>query len=125
MTHHRKVEFQVGDQVFLKVSPMRGIARFGRASKLNPRYVGPFKIVEKIGVVAYQLALPTQMSGIHNVFHVSLLRKFVSDPTKVINFEPSVLELKSDLSHKEKPMKMLINDVKRLRNKKIPMVKVL
>ncbi|PKA46391.1 hypothetical protein AXF42_Ash012250 [Apostasia shenzhenica] len=95
------------------------------ASKLNPRYVGPFEIIEKIGVVAYRLALPSQMSGIHNVFHVSMLRKFISDPTKVINFEPSVLELRSDLSYKEKPMKILTKDVKRLRNKEIPMVKVL
>ncbi|PKA56802.1 hypothetical protein AXF42_Ash002105 [Apostasia shenzhenica] len=83
------------------------------------------RLLKKIGVVAYRLAFPSQMSGIHDVFHVSMLRKFVSHPTKVINFEPNVLELRSDLSYKEKPMKILTKNVKRLRNKKIPMVKVL
>ncbi|PKA51874.1 hypothetical protein AXF42_Ash008103 [Apostasia shenzhenica] len=104
---------------------MRGITKFGRASKLNPYYVGPFETVEKIGVVAYRLALPSQIFGIHDVFHISMLRKFVSDPIKVINFEPSVLELRFDLSYKEKPMKILAKNMKRLRNKEIPIVKVL
>ena len=72
---HRDEEFQVGDYVFLKVSPMKGVMRFGKKGKLAPRYIGPFKILERIGVIAHRLALPPDMSQVHPVFHVSMLRK--------------------------------------------------
>ncbi|PKA64319.1 hypothetical protein AXF42_Ash009540 [Apostasia shenzhenica] len=104
---------------------MKGVVRFGKANKLNPRYIGPFEIIERVGAVAYRLVLPPQLSGIHDVFHVSILRKCISDPSRVIHFEPSVLELRSDLSYKEKPMRILAKDVRRLRNKEISMIKVL
>ena len=78
----RPLIFDVGDHVFLKVSPRRGLARFGKKGKLAPRYIGPFDIIERIGQVAYRLALPPQLSGVYNVFHVSLLRKYNPDPSQ-------------------------------------------
>ena len=88
--------------VFLKVAPMRGVIRFGLKGKLNPR----------IGDLAYRLALPPSLSGVHNVFHVSMLRKYVSDPSHVLSYEP--LELRNDLSYEEAPVKILDREVKEL-----------
>ena len=76
----RKLEFNIGDNVFLKVTPMKGIMRFGKKGKLSPRYVGPFEILDKVGDVAYRLALPPSLSNIYNVFHVSMLRRYISRP---------------------------------------------
>ena len=73
------MEFTVGDMVILKVSPMKGVRRFGKKGKLAPRYVGPFGVLERIGNVAYTLELPPQLAGVHDVFHVSMLRKHVRD----------------------------------------------
>ena len=84
----RKLQFQVGDHVFLKVSPTKGITRFGRHNKLNPRYVGPFEILSRKGDVAYQLALPPELARTHNVFHVTLLRKYVPDPNHEVEYKP-------------------------------------
>ena len=71
----RNVEFQEGDHVFLRISPMRGVKRFGKKGKLSPRFVGPFEILERVGQVAYRLALPPALAGVHNVFRVSMLKK--------------------------------------------------
>ena len=71
----RDLEFEVGDHVFLKVSPMKSMMRFGRKGKLSPRFVDPFEILERVGTLAYKVALPLGLSKIHNVFHVSTLRK--------------------------------------------------
>ena len=71
----RDLEFMVGERVLLKVSPMKGVMRFGKKGKLSPRYIGPFEIVERIGEVAYQLALPPELSGVHPTFHISMLKK--------------------------------------------------
>ena len=84
------LEFVVGDRVFLKVSPLRNVVRFGSAGKLAPRFVGPFPIIEKIGKMAYRVELPERLAGIHNVFHVSHLRKCLHESTEVV--EPSILE---------------------------------
>ncbi|KAJ4976105.1 hypothetical protein NE237_001211 [Protea cynaroides] len=84
-TRRRDLEFAVGDKVFLKVSPMRGLKRFGQKGKLSPRYVGPYEILAKRGKVAYQLALPPSMSNVHDVFHISLLKKYVKDPTTCVD----------------------------------------
>ena len=73
----RPLEFQRGDFVFLKVAPMKGVMRFGKKDKLSPRYIGPFEITERIGKVAYKLALPSELSTVHNVFHVSMLKRYV------------------------------------------------
>ena len=73
----RDVKFEVGDYVFLRVSPMRGVKRFGAKGKLSPRFIGPFQIMDRVGAVAYRIALPPSLSGVQNVFHVSMLRKYV------------------------------------------------
>ena len=85
--------FEVGDHVFLRVSPRRGITRFGRGGKLSPRYIGPFDILERIGDVAYRLALPPQLSSIHDVFHVSMLRRYEPDPSETTDGPESPEEL--------------------------------
>ncbi|KAK6150506.1 hypothetical protein DH2020_015438 [Rehmannia glutinosa] len=119
----RILEFSVGDLVFLKVVPMKGVMRFGKKGKLSPRYIGPFRITERIGDVAYRLDLLASMSQIHDVFHVSMLRKYVANPSHILTNEP--IELKTDLSYEEIPVRILLREVKKLRNKEIPLVKVL
>ena len=81
----RPLEFEVGNHVFLKVMPKRGVVRFGKRGKLSPRVIGPFKILERIDTVAYRLALPPSMIGVHEVFHVSMLWKYTPDPAHVVD----------------------------------------
>ncbi|KAA0065812.1 ty3-gypsy retrotransposon protein [Cucumis melo var. makuwa] len=119
----KDLEFDVGDKVFLKVAPMKGVLRFERRGKPSPRFVGPFEILERIGPVAYRLALPPSLSIVHDVFHVSMLRKYVPDPSHVVDNEP--LEIDENLSYTEQPVEVLAREVKMLRNKEIPLVKVL
>ncbi|XP_020700228.1 uncharacterized protein LOC110112373 [Dendrobium catenatum] len=119
---HRLVEFQVGDFVYLKVSPMKGVSRFGRVRKLNLRYVGPFEIIERIGNSAYKLLLSDHMSDIHNMFHVSYLRKWISDSEKKLSADD--MEIQKNLQYKEEPEKILAYDVHKLRSKQILMVKI-
>jgi hypothetical protein len=119
----RPLEFGVGEEVFLRVSPMKGVKRFGIKGKLSPKYIGPYEIVERIGEVAYKLELPSTMGKAHDVFHVSQLRKYVSDPSHVVRSE--VLNLEPDLTYEERPVRILDRKEKRLRNKIIPLVKVL
>ena len=109
--------------VFLKIAPWKRVIQFQKRRKLNPRYIGPFKIIERIGLVAYRLELPSELSHIHNVFHVSILRKYVSDPSYVLDAPP--FELNEDLTFKVQPMGIVDQKIKELRNKAIPMVKVL
>ena len=112
----------VGDFVFLKVSPMKGIMWFENKGKLAPRFMGPYEITERIGNVAYKLALPPALAMIHNVFHVSLLWKCVQDPSQVVS--PEVLEISDDLTYVVRPVTILDRDVKQLRRKKVNLVKV-
>jgi hypothetical protein len=119
----RAVQFQAGDRVFLKVSPLRGVQRFGVRGKLAPRFVGPFEIERRVGEVAYQLALPTHLQSVHNVFHVSNLRKYVPDSSHVVSHD--TLALEPDLTYSETPVWILERSLKRLRNKEVPLVKVL
>ena len=79
------LEFEVSDRVFSKVMPKRGVIRFGKRGKLSPRCIGPFEVLERIGTVAYRLALPPSMIGVHELFHVSMLRKYTPDPTQVVD----------------------------------------
>ncbi|OAY81215.1 Transposon Ty3-G Gag-Pol polyprotein [Ananas comosus] len=121
--HRRELEFQVGDHVFLKVSPTKGVKRFGIRGKLSPRFIGPYEVLERIGPVAYRLALLPNLSGVHNVFHVSTLRRYVFDPTHILESTP--VDLQEDLSFEEHPVRILAREVKRLRNREIPYVKIL
>ena len=75
----------MGDHVFLKAVPKRGVVRFGKKGKLSPRYIGPFKVLKRVGAISYRLALPPSLSSVHAVFHVSMLRKFTPDPTHVVD----------------------------------------
>jgi hypothetical protein len=102
----KPLQFEVGDFVYLKVSPTKGVQRFGIKGKLAPRYIGPYEIVETCGPVAYKLKLPLKMSDIHNVFHLSQLKKCVRLPTKVIT-EPEV-EIEPDLSYQDYPFRFWI-----------------
>jgi hypothetical protein len=118
----RELSFEVGDFVYLNVSPMRGLHRFKVRGKLTPRFIGPFKILEKRGEVVYQLELPPQLSDVHDVFHVSQLKKCLCVPEKQIPIED--LDAMKDLSYQEYPVKILETSEKVMRNKRIKMCKV-
>ena len=113
----------MGDRVFLKVSPWKGVLRFGRRGKLRPRYIGPYENIARVGPVAYRLDLPPELSKVHNVFHVSMLRKYIPDPSHVLRDHP--VELKDNLTYKEQPMQIVDRREQIFRNKVIPLVKVL
>ena len=81
----RPLEFEVGDHVSLKMNPKRRVVRFGKREKLSPRFIGPFEILERMGTVSYRLALPPSMAGVHEVFHVSMLRENTPDPAHVVD----------------------------------------
>ncbi|XP_070002467.1 uncharacterized protein [Nicotiana sylvestris] len=119
----RDLEFKEDDWVFLKVSPIKGIMRFGKKGKLSPRYVGPYKIVPRIGQVAYKLELPPEMSLVHPVLHVSILKKVIGDPSLIIPVE--TIEANEELSCEEIPVAILDRQVRKLRNKEVASVKML
>ncbi|XP_073121631.1 uncharacterized protein [Henckelia pumila] len=122
----RPLEFDIGEKAYVKVSPMKGVIRFGKNGKLNPRYVGPFEILDNVGTLAYRLTLPPDMSRIHNVFHVSQLRKYIPDPNHVLEIEPLVIEgnLNEELKYKEVPIRIVDAKDQVLRIRTIPYVKV-
>jgi hypothetical protein len=102
---HRPLEFEVGEHVYLKVSHMKGVKRFGVKRKLAPRYIGPFPILEKCGTVAYKLELPPSLAGVHDIFHVSQLKKCLKVPMDVVLPEVALLEV--DLTYPEHLIKIL------------------
>ncbi|GJW43503.1 putative reverse transcriptase domain-containing protein [Tanacetum coccineum] len=110
------------DMVYSKVSPWKGVIRFGKRGKLSPRYVGPFKIIERIGPVAYRLELPEKLHGIHNTFHVSNLKKCLADENLVIPLEE--IQLDDKLHFIEEPVEIMDREVKQLKQSRIPIVKV-
>nr|GEY33525.1 putative reverse transcriptase domain-containing protein [Tanacetum cinerariifolium] len=118
----KPMEFQVGDKVMLKVSPWKGVVRFGKRGKLNPKYVRPFKVLKKVGAVAYKLELPQDLSRVHNTFHVSNLKKCYSDDPLVVPLEG--LQLDKKLHFFEEPVEFMDREVKQLRQSRVPIVKV-
>ena len=119
----RPLEFEVGDHVFLKVIPKRGVVRFGKRGKLSPRFMESFEILERLGTVAYRLALPPNMSGVHEVFHVSMLRKYTPDPAHVVDWGP--IEVDTDETFEKGPVCILDSRDQVLRRKTVRLVRVL
>jgi hypothetical protein len=101
----RPLQFEVGDHVYLKISPMKGVKRFGVKGKLSPRYIRPFSILEKCRKVAYKLELPSSLAGVHDIFHVSQLKKCLKAPVDVVL--PEVAPLETNLTYPEHPIKIL------------------
>ncbi|GJS10682.1 hypothetical protein Tco_0367478 [Tanacetum coccineum] len=118
----KPMEFQVGDKVMLKVSPWKGVVRFGKRGKLNPRYVGPFKVLEQVGSVAYKLELPQELSRVHNTFHVSNLKKCYADEPLAVPLDG--LHFDDKLHFVEEPVEIMDREVKRLKRSRIPIIKV-
>ena len=121
-TRRSVIKFEVGDMVFLKVALWKCVIQFQKREKLNPRYIGPFRIIERIRPVAYRLELPRDLECIQYVFLVSILRKYILDPSHI--FEASSVELREDLSFEVQLVGIVDQRMKELRNKVIPMVKV-
>ena len=123
----RPLSFKVGNRVFLKVSPRRGVLHFGQDKKLSPRFIGPFQILERVGEVAHWLALPPQLAKVHNVFHISMLRKYESYPSHVLDWVLAWndLPLEQDASYEEEPVHVLEAKEHVLRGRTIYLVRVL
>ena len=119
----RPLEFEVGDPVSLKVNPKRGVVRFGKRRKLSLRFIGPFEILERMCIVAYRLALPPIMSGVHEVFHVSMLRRYTPDPAHVVDW--GQIEIDTDGTFEEGPVCILDSRDQVLRRKTVRLVRVL
>nr|GFC67931.1 putative reverse transcriptase domain, ribonuclease H-like domain, aspartic peptidase domain protein [Tanacetum cinerariifolium] len=118
----KPMEFQVGDKVTLKVSPWKGVVRLGKREKLNPRYVGPFKVIKRVGSIAYKLELPEELSRVHNMFHVSNMKMCYANEPLVVPLDG--LHFDDKLQFVEEPVEIMDHEVKRLRNSRVPIVKV-
>ncbi|GKE06389.1 putative reverse transcriptase domain-containing protein [Tanacetum coccineum] len=118
----KPLEFEVGDMVLLKVSPWKGDVRFGKRGKLSPRYIGPFKIIARVGHVAYTLELPKELKGIHSTFHVSNLKKCLAEGDVIVPIEE--IQLDDKLHMIKEPVEIVDKEVKRLKQSRIPIVKV-
>ncbi|GJZ37726.1 putative reverse transcriptase domain-containing protein [Tanacetum coccineum] len=118
----KPLEFQVGDRVMLKVSPWKGVVHFGKRGKLNPRYIGPFKVLAKVGTFAYRLELPQQLSRVHSMFYVSNLKKCLSDELLAVPLDE--IHIDDKLYFVEEPVEIMDREVKRLKRSCIPIIKV-
>ena len=114
------MEFVVGDYVFMKVSPKRGLMCVGHSGKLSPRFIGPFEILDRIGAVAYHFVLPPRLANAHNVFRVSMLRKYELNPSHVLDWRDHVIN--EDVTYEERPIHVLDTRNQVLRGKTIPLV---
>jgi hypothetical protein len=119
----RPLDFEVGDHVFLKVSPIKGVMRFGKKGKLYPRFIGPFEITQRVEKLAYRIALPSDLVRMHDVFHVSMLRKYIINPDVVVEYEP--LEIQEGFTYVEELVKIVDKKVQVPCTKTISIVKVL
>ena len=117
------IEYEVGDKIFLKVSPWRKILWFGNKGKLSQRFIRPYEILERIGPVAYRLSLPPELAKLHNVFHVSMLRRYCYDESHILLVQ--AIQVQSNFTFDEEPKAILDCEVKQLRNKQVSLVKVL
>ncbi|KAD2804978.1 hypothetical protein E3N88_38355 [Mikania micrantha] len=118
----KPLEFEVGDKVLLKVSPWKGMVRFGRRGKLSPRYVGPFEVISRVRPVAYRLKLPEELSNIHDTFHVSNLRKCIINEELAIPHDEITIDDK--LNFTEEPVQVMDRQEKQLKRSRIPIIKV-
>ncbi|GKE68308.1 putative reverse transcriptase domain-containing protein [Tanacetum coccineum] len=118
----KPMEFKVGDKVMLKVSPWKGVVRFGKRGKLNPRYVGPFNVLAKVGKVAYRMELPQELSKVHHTSHVSNLKKCYADEPLAMPLEGVYID--DTLQFVEEPVEIMEREIKRLKQSRIPLVKV-
>ncbi|KAK6145559.1 hypothetical protein DH2020_022379 [Rehmannia glutinosa] len=118
----KDLEFEVGDDVFLRLSPRKGLINPKKGGKLSPRYIGPYKILQRIGKLAYRLELPAPYAGMHDVFHVSILKRYQPDPEHIITRDtPPLME---NLSYTERPIWIIDQQIRQLRKREILMVKV-
>ncbi|GKE91273.1 putative reverse transcriptase domain-containing protein [Tanacetum coccineum] len=118
----KPMDFYVGDKVMLKVSPWKGVIHFGKRGKLNPKYVGPFRVLEKVGAVAYKLELPQELSRVHNTFHVSNLKRCYFDDPLTVPLDG--LHVYDKLQFFKEPVEIMDREVKQLRHSRVPIVKV-
>ena len=109
--------------MFLKVSPWKKMSRFGRKEKFSPRFIGPYEILEKVGPIAYRFALPLELAKLHDVFHVSMLRRYRYDASHILLVQD--IQVREDFTFDEKPKAILDREIRQLRNKQVPLVKVL
>jgi hypothetical protein len=119
----KPLQFQAGDFVYLRVSPTKGVQRFGIKGKLAPRYVGPFEILKVCGPVAYKICLPSQLAAIHDVFHISQLKKCIKVPTKIV--ETSAIAIEPDLSYTEQAIQILDTKERITKRRTVKMYKIL
>ena len=119
----RDISYEVGDKVFLKVSPWRKILRFGKKEKLSPRFIGPYEVLERIGLVTYRLALPLELAKLHNVFHISMLQRYRYDTSHILLVQD--IQVIEDFTFDEEPKAILDREIRQLQNKQVPLVKVL
>lgn len=119
----RDLEFEIDDWIYLKVSPMKGVTRFGKKEKFLPRYIGPYRIYKRIGDVDYELELPLELVLVHWVFHISMLKNCMSDASLIIPTEN--IDVKDNLSYEEIPVDIIDHQVCKLRTKEVSLVQIL